>query len=72
MLLTMNMGKSRQRYEFRSGRLIKGEFDADNNFVPEAGSTVISFKDYIFTPDAIPIWNLPGKFVKKGEKPDDK
>jgi hypothetical protein len=61
-------GKPRKVYEFRSGRLIKGELDTSGNFVPEVGSTVISFKDYKYSPDAIPIWNLPGKFVIEGDK----
>jgi hypothetical protein len=52
-------------YEFRSGRLIKGELGTDGSFIPEAGSTVLLFKDYHYSPDAIPIWNLPGRFEKK-------
>jgi hypothetical protein len=55
-------------YEYRSGRLIKGEIREDGSFVPEAGSTVIQFTDYRYSPSAIPIWNLPGRFVKRGEE----
>ena len=52
-------------YEFRSGTLIKGKFDARLNFIPDVGSTVISFKDYKYSKDAIRIYNLPGTFVEK-------
>ena len=56
-------------YELRSGALIKGKLDEKGNFIPEAGSKVISFKDYRYRPGAIPIYNLPGSFVeKKAEK----
>jgi hypothetical protein len=55
-------------YEFRSGMLIKGKLDRDGNFIPEVGSTVISFKDYRFSKDAIRIYNLPGTFVEKTDK----
>jgi hypothetical protein len=54
-------------YEFRSGRLIKGQLMPDGNFVPDVGSTVIHFQDYRYSPDAIPIWNLPGYFKKKAD-----
>src|SRR5262249_9723964 len=43
-------GKPGLAYEYRAGRLIKGEIRADGNFVPEAGSTVILFKDYRYSP----------------------
>jgi hypothetical protein len=52
-------------YEFRSGRLILGELADDGSFVPAAGSAVIKLEDYRHGPDAIPIWNLPGYFMKK-------
>ena len=54
-------------YEFRSGRLIKGEINKEGSFVPEAGTTVVSFKDYKYGPNATPIWNLPGYFVRKAD-----
>jgi uncharacterized protein (TIGR03067 family) len=57
--------KAKRVYEFRSGRLIKGDLMMEGNFVPEAGSTVLKFEDYQYSPDAIPIWNLPGTFMKK-------
>src|ERR1700687_3858084 len=59
--------KPKNVYEFRSGRLIKGELTTEGNFVPETSSTIIKFEDYEFSPDAIPIWNLPGTFMKKDE-----
>jgi hypothetical protein len=52
-------------YEFRFGRLIKGAMDKSGNFIPEAGSVVLRFEDYRYSPTAIPIWNLPGYFKKK-------
>jgi hypothetical protein len=58
-------------YEFRSGRLIKGEIKDDGSFVPEVGSKITEFKDYVYSPDGIQIYNLPGRFVedsKAGEK----
>jgi hypothetical protein len=55
-------------YEFRSGTLIKGKFDDRLNFIPDIGSTIISFKDYRYSKDAIRIYNLPGTFVEKTDK----
>jgi hypothetical protein len=57
--------KPNEVYEFRSERLIKGTLEKDFNFVPHVGATVIHFKDYKYSPDAIRIWNLPGYFEKK-------
>jgi len=59
-------------YEFRSGRLMKGDFDKGGNFIPEVGSKVIDFKDYHYSKTAPVIYNLPGRFVKKGSKEDSK
>jgi hypothetical protein len=61
-------------YEFRSGVLVPGEIRKDGNFVPEVGGKIIAFADYTYTPDATPIWNLPGGFrpEKPPEKPADK
>jgi hypothetical protein len=55
-------------YEFRSGRLIKGEIINDGRFVPEIGSEVIDIKDYKYSPGAIRIYNLPGRFVEADPK----
>ena len=54
-------------YEYRSGALIRGKFNAEFNFVPEIGSEVIRFEDYRYTKDAPRIYNLPGRFVEKKE-----
>jgi uncharacterized protein (TIGR03067 family) len=59
--------KAKNVYEFRSGRLIKGDLMTEGNFVPETGSSIVKFEDYKYSPDAIPIWNLPGTFMKKDE-----
>lgn len=56
-------------YEFRSGRLIRGEIKDDGSFVPDIGSKVTEFKDYKYTTDAIPIYNLPGRFVEADKVP---
>jgi hypothetical protein len=55
-------------YEYRSGRLILGEFDQDGNFVPDLGSKVIAFMDYKPGGNAPGIYNLPGRWVRKGEE----
>lgn len=55
-------------YEYRSGRLILGFIDQEGTFIPDLGSKVISIKDYKPGGNAAPIYNLPGKFVKKGEE----
>jgi hypothetical protein len=64
-LLTPSDQKPRKVYEYRSGRLIKGEQDEKGNFVPEVGSTVTKFEDYKYGPDVISIWNLPGYFLRR-------
>lgn len=63
----LNWQPEKNVYEFRSGRLIKGEIDQKGYFVPEIGSKVIDFKDYRYREGAPRIWNLPGRFewVKK-------
>jgi hypothetical protein len=58
--------RSLPTYEYRSGRLIRGDLHENGNFVPELGSTVIDFKD--FDPDKEPrrwIYNLPGELKRK-------
>ncbi len=52
-------------YEYRSGRLIKGELDEEGNFVPDLGSQVIDLKDYHYSDNAPRIYNLPGRFEPK-------
>jgi len=59
-------------YEFRSGRLILGDMDEAGNFIPRVGEKVIDFKDYRYDPKGSKIYNLPGKFVRKGEKEEKK
>jgi hypothetical protein len=58
-------------YEYRSGRLILGEIDRKGNFVPGLGTKVIAFEQYKPGGNAPPIYNLPGRFVKKEEKKDN-
>ncbi len=52
-------------YEFRSGKLIKGVLNAEGNFVPDAGSKLLPFKDYPYGEAALHIYNLPGRFVPR-------
>jgi len=61
----LNWRAEKNVYEFRSGRLIKGELDAKGYFIPEIGSKVIDFKDYHYRKDGPRIWNLPGRFEKR-------
>lgn len=55
-------------YEFRSRRLIRGSFDAHGVFVPEIGSEIVSFDKYRYSKNAIPIYNLPGRFVERNRQ----
>ena len=59
--------KAKKVYEFRSKMLIPGELQPDGRFVPEAGGKIIPFKDYVYSPTAPRIWNLPGGFVTEEE-----
>lgn len=54
-------------YELRSGRLIPGMYSPEGLFVPELGGKITDFKEYKYSDKAVPIWNLPGKFVPEGE-----
>lgn len=56
-------------WEYRSGSLIKGLLKSDGTFVPELGSDITRFKDYKFEKGSLRIYNLPGRFVEKQEKP---
>ena len=55
-------------YEYRSGRLIIGDIDEKGLFLPDLGSRIMSLKDYRPGGTTPRIYNLPGSFVKKGEK----
>jgi len=61
----LNSRPEKNVYEFRSGRLIKGEINAKGYFIPEIGAKVIDFKDYHYRKDGPRIWNLPGRFEKR-------
>jgi hypothetical protein len=53
-------------YEYRSGRLIRGEQLGDGSFVPEVGSVIKMLSEYrVGDAQEPPIWNLPGFFVRK-------
>jgi hypothetical protein len=59
-------------YEYRSATLIRGVLDNEGNFIPEIGTKVISIKEFQYGPNALRIYNLPGKFVKKSVDGTDK
>jgi hypothetical protein len=61
----LNLFPEKNVYEYRSGRLIKGEINEDGKFIPEKGAKLMDFKDYHFRKDGPRIWNLPGYFEKK-------
>ena len=61
VLLNGGGPKPRKTFEFRHGALIPGEL-RDGAFFPEVGGKVIAFADYTYSPEAPPIWNLPGGF----------
>ena len=63
----INGSAQKRIYEFRSGRLLLGEMDEEGNFIPTVGAKVTDFKDYIYSPQGPKGYNLPGKFVRKGE-----
>ena len=58
----------REVYEFRAGRLVPGKLTDDDRFVPQVGGLIIHIRDYVYTPEARPIYNLPGRFYPKGMK----
>jgi hypothetical protein len=55
-------------YEYRSGRLIRGEIDTRGIFIPELGCQVIALEAYHYRPGSMPIYNLPGWFVPKDKR----
>ena len=55
-------------YEYRSGRLILGELDDNGIFIPQLGGKIISLDEYLRSPTKVPIYNLPGRLVKKEQK----
>ena len=59
--------RKERAYEYRSGRLILGEFDEKGDFVPEVNSKISEFKDYRYAEGGLRIYNLPGYYLKPGE-----
>ncbi|HEX4614029.1 MAG TPA: hypothetical protein VH092_37955 [Urbifossiella sp.] len=57
-------GKGAAVYEYRSGVLIPGRIDGSGHFVPDEGGRIIRFPDYQYSPAAVPVWNLPGRFER--------
>jgi hypothetical protein len=56
-------------YELRKKTLVPGRLSWKGEFTPNPKKDSIPFKDYVFSPDAPPIWNLPGVFLPVGTKP---
>jgi len=63
-------------FEMRSFRLIRGVMSSNGKFVPDPGSTGLTFEEYKskYTPEMPPIWNLPGYFrrVEKANHPGER
>lgn len=55
-------------FEYRKGYLVPMVNDKNRGLIPEAGGKIIEFKDYEYSPTARRIYNLPGRFVLKGER----
>jgi hypothetical protein len=63
-------GADRERtYEYRSGRLLKGTLLKNGTFVPDLGSRVLDFKEYVPGAKSLRIYNLPGRLEKKPPAP---
>lgn len=78
-LITPTIDAPLKMYEYRSGMLIPGELQRDGRFIPKVGGKIIPLKDYVYSPTATKIWNLPGAFVPEEEakkyppkKPEEK
>jgi hypothetical protein len=54
-------------YEYRSGRLTLGRLMTDGIFIPELDSKVTRFEDYVYSPEAPRIWNLPGTYWRRSQ-----
>jgi hypothetical protein len=65
------IGRRGPAYEYRAGKLVKGVIGTDGMFVPDPNAPVTHFINYKYSPDAVPIWNLPGYFMRK-DKLDDR
>ena len=59
------IGNRGPAYEYRAGRLVKGVIDDDGAFVPDPNAPVTHFINYKYSPGAVPIWNLPGSFMRR-------
>lgn len=70
--LLISQYKNEAVYEYRFGALIPEVFDELNRPIPERGGTIIDFKDYVYSPTARRIYNLPGRFVLKKDAPAKK
>jgi hypothetical protein len=51
-------------FELRGEMLIRGTRDRNSAFTPDQNVPPARFEDYLPGPEAVPIWNLPGEFVR--------
>ncbi len=54
-------------YELRHGVLIPVFYYRERGFVPEVGGEIVPFSEYKYTPLSRRIYNLPGRFIPKGQ-----
>lgn len=54
-------------FEYKAGRLVSGEVNSQGVFVPgnATANRIGDFRDYLPGPNAPPIWNLPGYFMRR-------
>lgn len=62
--LLLNSGELNPQpvYEYRGGSLVPGTMRCGGDFVPTKDGEAIHFDKYIYHPNAVRIWNLPGYF----------
>ncbi|MGL6074477.1 MAG: hypothetical protein ACRC8S_09985 [Fimbriiglobus sp.] len=63
--LTFQRRESPEVYQLLDGKLTLGTFRPDGMFTEKLSTKPVEFKDYRYSPDTPPIYNLPGKFVVK-------
>jgi hypothetical protein len=63
--MTFQQQESQEVYRLQEGQLTLGTILTSGLFCANPGFKPIDFKDYRYSPDTPPIYNLPGKFVVK-------
>lgn len=67
MPLESSLRENAKYFELRHGVLIPVIYYKDRGFVPEIGGKIIPFSEYKYTPLSRRIYNLPGRFIPKGQ-----